>query len=405
MHRGMLECFLVSLKLGLTSFGGPLAHLGYFREAYVERGKWLSEERYAELLAVTQFLPGPASSQLGAAIGYERAGWLGGFAAWLGFTLPSALVMMAFAVGMGSIQEWCGTGWLHGLKLAAIAVVAVALLGMRKGLCPRWPEMILAVLALVVLMLAPVAWVQPMVILVGGMIGVFVFHREEAAREDALKAEHPAVGGSRGGGGGSAGLPMGGLIVACLLVMAMLALPFVFPGQRDAQATGGLLRAGALVFGGGHVVLPLLEASTVDTGLMAKDTFLGGYGAAQAVPGPLFTFGAFLGASMELFGNAWLGGALGTMAIFLPGMVLLAGALPVWNRLKHFSWARAGVRGANATVVGLLAAALLGMLAGGSVGGLFDGAAILLLALAIYFKWLPVWAIVLIAAVGGGLIV
>ena len=195
---------------------------------------------------------------------------------------------------------------------------------------------------------------------------------------------------------------MAGLIVACLLVMAMLALPFVLPGQRDAQATGGLLRAGALVFGGGHVVLPLLEASTVDTGLMAKDTFLGGYGAAQAVPGPLFTFGAFLGASMELFGNAWLGGALGTMAIFLPGMVLLAGALPVWNRLKHFSWARAGVRGANATVVGLLAAALLGMLTGGSVGGLIDGAAILLLALAIYFKWVPVWAIVLIAAVGGG---
>ncbi len=171
----MMECFLISLKLGLTSFGGPVAHLGYFREAYVERGKWLSEERYAELVALTQFLPGPGSSQLGAAIGYERAGWLGGLGAWLGFTLPSALVMIAFAIGMGSIQEWLGTGWLHGLKLAAVAVVSVALLGMRKNLCPRWPEMILAAVALVVLALVPIAWMQPVLILLGGLMGMVLF--------------------------------------------------------------------------------------------------------------------------------------------------------------------------------------------------------------------------------------
>ena len=400
MQRGMMECFLVSLKLGLSSFGGPVAHLGYFRETYVERGKWLSEERYAELLAVTQFLPGPASSQLGAAIGYERAGWLGGFAAWLGFTLPSALLMIAFAAGLGSIEQWCGIGWLHGLKLAAIAVVAVALLGMRKGLCPRWPEMLLALVALLILSLVTIVWIQPLVILIGGLLGMVVFHKEEVARDrDQAAASDPSTSRMKGG------VPMAGLMVACLLVVAMLAVPFVFPGQRDAQATGGLLRAGALVFGGGHVVLPLLETSTVDAGLVAKDTFLGGYGAAQAMPGPLFAFGGFLGASMELFGNAWLGGAVGIGAIFLPGMVLLAGGLPVWNRLKHFAWARAGVRGANAAVVGLLAAALLGMLLGGNVAGLLDGAGILLLALAIYFKWLPVWVIVLIAAVGGGLIV
>lgn len=401
MHRGMMECFLVALKLGLTSFGGPVAHLGFFREAYVERLKWLGEERYAELLAVTQFLPGPASSQLGAAIGYERAGWSGGFAAWLGFTLPSALVMMGFAVGMGSIQEWCGTGWVHGLKLAAIAVVAVALIGMRRGLCPRWPEILLALVALVVLSLSSMAWMQPLVILAGGLLGMMVFHKEEvqkAQQKEGVSSESKRVAEGRT-------LPMFGLLAACMLVLAMLAVPSLFQGQRDAEATGGLMRAGALVFGGGHVVLPLLETSTVDAGMVDKDTFLAGYGAAQAVPGPLFTFGAFLGSSMALFGNAWLGGAVGTFAIFLPGMVLLAGGLPVWNRLKHFSWARAGVRGANAAVVGLLASALLAMLTSGSVGGLMDGAGILLLALAIYFKWLPVWALVILAAVAGGFMV
>ena len=396
MQRGMLECFWVALKLGLSSFGGPVAHLGYFRETYVERIKWLSEKRYAELLALTQFLPGPASSQLGAAIGYERAGWMGGFAAWLGFTLPSALVMIAFAAGMGSIQDWFGAGWLHGLKLAAIAVVTVALIGMRKGLCPRWPEMLLALVALVVLWFVPLVWMQPLVIVLGGLAGVLVFGKDEAGSE-ANEPDDEKVSGS----GGRA---MRGLVVACLLVVAMVVVPLIAHSGRNAEATGGLLQAGALVFGGGHVVLPLLESSVVATGMLAKDTFLAGYGAAQAVPGPLFTFGGFLGAAMNLFGNAWLGGAVGIVAIFLPGMVLLAGALPVWNRLKHFPHARAAVRGANATVVGLLAAALLGMLTSGSVGGWLDALGILLLACGLYFKWLPVWTLVVIAAVVSGLL-
>lgn len=397
MQRGMLECFLVSMKLGLTSFGGPVAHLGYFRETYVERGKWLSEKRFAELLALTQFLPGPASSQLGAAIGYERAGWLGGFAAWLGFTLPSALVMIAFAVGMGNIQDWFGVGYLHGLKLAAIAVVAVALLGMRKGLCPRWPELILAVVALTVLRILPELWMQPLVILMGALIGAMVFHKEEAKSEVEQSTTAQQVKMTRS--------PLRGLVITSLLLLAMIVVPIMVQGGRDAQVTSGLFRAGALVFGGGHVVLPLLESSTVDTGMVTKDIFLAGYGAAQAVPGPLFTFGGFLGASMELFGNAWLGGLVGIIVIFLPGMVLLAGGLPVWDKLKHYAWARAGVRGANATVVGLLAAALLGMLTSANVGGLLDGMCILLLALAIYFKWLPVWLLVVVAAVLGGFLV
>lgn len=390
MHRGLMECFWVSLKLGLTSFGGPVAHLGYFREAYVTRDQWLSEERYAELVALTQFLPGPGSSQLGAAIGYERAGWLGALGAWLGFTLPSALLMIVFAVGMGSVQEWLGTGWLHGLKLAAVAVVAVALLGMRKSLCPRWPEMLLAVVALAVLSMVPQAWVQPVIILLGGLAGMLIFRE---GSEPAAASRHKAM-------------PLRGVLTAVVIMVGLLAVPLIFHGNRDAQATGGLLRAGALVFGGGHVVLPLLETSTVDTGMIGKETFLAGYGAAQAVPGPLFTFGGFLGASMCLFGNAWVGGAIGLTAVFLPGMVLLAAGLPVWNRLKHFGWARAGVRGANATVVGVLAAALLGMvtnggadgLAHGLADGLADGLGVVLLALAIHLKWLPVWAIVVLAA-------
>lgn len=395
MSHGFFECFWISLKLGLVSFGGPVAHLGYFRNTYVEQKGWLSEERYAELVALTQFLPGPGSSQLGAAIGYERGGWLGGLGAWVGFTLPSALVMIAFAIGMGSVQVWFGNGWLHGLKLAAVAVVTVALLGMRKSLCPKFPEMLLALVALATLFIVPQAWVQPVVILLGGFAGVLMFGKASAIDELCAK---PLVETQQRSAWWSSVLP------AALVMAALMYLPTLFPGNNDAKGLGGLFHAGALVFGGGHVVLPLLETSTVDAGFVDKDAFLAGYGAAQAVPGPLFTFGGFLGADMELLGSKWLGGAMGIVAIFLPGMVLLAGGLPVWNRLKHFSWARAGVRGANATVVGVLGAALLGMLTNGSVSGLVDAAAIVALALAIYFKWLPVWAIVILAAIAGGLL-
>ncbi|HCC20204.1 MAG TPA: chromate transporter [Verrucomicrobiales bacterium] len=383
-----IECFVVSLKLGVTAFGGPVAHIGYFRETYVKDLKWLSEDRFAELMSLTQFIPGPASSQLGAAIGYEKGGWLGGFGAWLGFTLPSALAMIAFAIGMGGVQEWAGSGWLHGLKLSAVAVVMIAFLGMRKTLCPCWPEMFMAVAALVILSMAPLAWIQPLVILMGGVIGIFIFKEPSEAQPVEQKS----------------GMPLGGIIMALLIFVVLLIIPLAFHDNQNAQGTGGLLRAGALVFGGGHVVLPLLETSTVVPGLVGEDAFLAGYGAAQAVPGPLFTFGSFLGADMQLFGSVWLGGAVGTIAIFLPGMVLLAGGLPVWNRLKHFAWARAGVKGANAVVVGVLGAALFGMLRGGSVQGFGDASGIVLIAFAIYFKWLPVWALVIISAVVGGIV-
>jgi len=392
MQRGFVECFWTSLKLGLTSFGGPVAHLGYFHEVYVEREKWLSEERYGELVSLTQFLPGPGSSQLGAAISYERAGWRGSIGGWLGFTLPSALLMIAFAVGMGSVQEWLGLGWLHGLKLAAIAVVAVALLGMQQKLCAGWKEGLFAVMAVAVLMLAPQAWMQPVVILLGGVAGAFLFHKSAEKNFGYHAGEKAKMRGKW----------WHRVLPAALIMGVLMFVPALFSGNQDARAIGGLMHAGALVFGGGHVVLPLLETTTVDPGFVAKDTFLAGYGAAQAVPGPMFTFCGFLGADMKLLGNAWLGGAVGIVAVFLPGMVLLAGGLPVWDRLKHFAWARAGVRGANATVVGVLGSALLLMLVGGSIAGVVDVAAVMVLVLAIHFKWLPVWAIVMVAAVVGG---
>ncbi len=392
MHRGFVECFWTSLKLGLTSFGGPVAHLGYYREVYVEREKWLSEERYAELVSLTQFLPGPGSSQLGSAISYERGGWLGALGGWIGFTLPSALLMIGFAIGMGSVEELLGLGWLHGLKLAAIAVVAVALFGMQQKLCAGWKEGALALIALIVLMWAPQACVQPVVIMLGGLVGAVLFHEGAEKSSGRASVEKVRVRGQW----------WHSVLPAGLVLAALMLIPALFPGNSDVAALGGLMHAGALVFGGGHVVLPLLETSTVDPGLVTKDTFLAGYGAAQAVPGPMFTFCGFLGADMKLFGNAWLGGAVAIVAVFLPGMILLAAGLPVWDRLKHFAWARAGVRGANATVVGVLAAALLAMLIGDSIIGALDVAGVIILVLAIYYKWLPVWAVVLISAVVGG---
>lgn len=394
MQRGFVECFWTSLKLGLTSFGGPVAHLGYYREVYVEREKWLSEERYAELVSLTQFLPGPGSSQLGSAISYERGGWLGALGGWIGFTLPSALLMIGFAIGMGGVQELLGLGWLHGLKLAAIAVVAVALFGMQQKLCAGWKEGVLAAVALVVLWWAPQAWMQPVVIMLGGVVGAVLFHEGAEKSFGLTSGEKVKVRGKW----------WHSVLPAALILAVLMFVPALFSGNRDMSAIGGLMHAGALVFGGGHVVLPLLETSTVDPGLVSKDTFLAGYGAAQAVPGPMFTFCGFLGADMKLLDNAWLGGSVAIVAVFLPGMVLLAAGLPVWDRLKHFTWARAGVRGANATVVGVLAAALLAMLIGGSIVGVWDAAGVTVLILAIRFKWLPVWAVVFGAAVVGGVL-
>lgn len=382
-----LECFWVALKLGLTSFGGPVAHLGYFREAYVINRKWVSEERFAELIAICQFLPGPASSQLGAAVGYERAGWLGGLFAWLGFTLPSALLMTALAVGLGSVEGLVGNGWIHGLKVAAVAVVAVALLGMRRKLCATWPKLFLAMAALILLVAVNQPWLQPMIILAGGIAGAIWFSSQAKQKDGARK--------------GGPYLAITGLLVMILLLVL---LPFFVGDSQGGEAFAGIVKSGALVFGGGHVVLPLLESEMVSTGFMTQDTFLAGYGAAQAVPGPMFSLGSYLGGVLQLGGNAWLGGVIGTVAIFGPGLVLLAVGMPLWNRVKHIPKAQGAIIGANAAVVGLLGAALVQMLISGVLSSAWDYGLAVVYFLVLGTRKLPVWAVILIAAVLGGVL-
>jgi len=342
--RGLLEILLVFLRLGITSFGGPIAHLGYFRAEFVERRRWLSEPAYADLVALSQFLPGPASSQTGFAIGLLRGGLAGGVAAWIGFTLPSALLMLAFAFGAGSLAgtPW-GEGLLHGLKLVAVAIVAQAVLGMARSLAPDRPRASIAALTVALLMLAPGSPSQVGAIVIGGLAGL-VFCRGAAApaAEDDL-----AMPVSR---------RAGALALAAFLVLLLLA--FV-PAQHGVAALfGAFYRSGALVFGGGHVVLPLLRDAVVVPGWVSDSAFLAGYGAAQALPGPLFTVAAYLGAVAAVPPGGVAGATVALVAIFLPGLLALLGTLPFWHALRARPPAQAAMRGINAAVVGLLGAAL-----------------------------------------------
>lgn len=390
----IFTCFWTALKLGLTSFGGPVAHLGYFREAYVVKKGWVSEERFAELLALCQFLPGPASSQLGAAIGNEKAGWLGAIAAWVGFTLPSAVLLILLAIGLQPVSEILGIGWIHGLKLAAVAIVALAVIGMKKSLCKTPAHHVIALLSLILLAIFKHAWMQPLVIFLGGVIGAMYFADYKNYQEHLSE--------KRGK------LPIVSLIAIALFIASLGALPVLQQMGTGAEATGGLLRAGSLVFGGGHVVLPLLESSFVAGGLVTQDTFLAGYGAAQAVPGPMFTLGSYLGAMTNIGGNTWLGGLIGTVAIFAPGMFLLVCGIPLWNWLKGMPRAKGAVSGANAAVVGLLAAALLHMFTYlVASDSRITGINVIVVVVLFYlhgFRKMPAWLTVLLAGVLGALV-
>jgi len=337
-----LEVLRVFLRLGLTSFGGPVAHLGYFRHEFVVRRKWLDERAYADLVALSQFLPGPASSQTGFAIGLTRAGYLGGLAAWAGFTLPSAVAMTLFAYGEGALGGRAGDGLLHGLKLVAVAIVAQAVMGMAQSLAPDRPRATIAVLSLILMAFAPAAWAQIAVIVLGAAAGLVVCREgAEIARPDAAAPITRRMG-----------------IVFAGLFFALLALSFVPAGSGAAALAAAFYRSGALVFGGGHVVLPLLRAAVVDPGWVSDSAFLAGYGAAQAVPGPLFTFAAYLGAVASAPPGGVVGAALALVAIFAPGLLLLMGAIPFWHGLRIRPGARAAMAGVNAAVVGLLASAL-----------------------------------------------
>ncbi len=335
------EVLRVFLKLGLTSFGGPVAHLGYFRNAFVLKRSWLDERAFGDLVALCQFLPGPASSQVGFAIGLMRAGYPGALAAWAGFTLPSAIAMTLVAYGAGALHGPAGEGLLHGLKLVAVAVVAQAVLGMAQSLAPDRPRAAIAILALILVAFAPGGVGQLGAIVVGGLLGL-VFCREGA--EAAAGGAEAAVSRRMG-------------VVFLAAFFALLALSFA-PARDGAFAfLAAVYRSGALVFGGGHVVLPLLRAAVVDPGFVSDSAFLAGYGAAQAMPGPLFTFAAYLGAAAPAPGGG-PGAALALIAIFLPGILVLLGALPFWHALRVRPGAQAAMAGVNAAVVGLLASAL-----------------------------------------------
>ncbi|MEJ6580188.1 MAG: chromate efflux transporter [Akkermansiaceae bacterium] len=377
----MLECFVVALRLGLTSFGGPVAHVSYFREEYVTRRMWVSEERFGELMALTQFIPGPGSSQLGAAIGHHRAGLGGGFAAWLGFTLPSAIVMVLVALGMGDLSGDHTVGMLKGLKLVALAVVLDALLGMRKSLAPDLRRMLMAGLVFVVLWFFVQPWMTLVMIAFSAALGSVILPADKAISKERVKG--------RG-------------MLAWFAMLVFFALLFASLGNGSLLA--GIYRAGALVFGGGHVVLPMLRETMVTHGPMSEEVFLGGYGATQAVPGPVFTFAAFLGASANIFGSPWLGAGAAIVAVFLPGMLLLGGTLNVWGRLRGKRWAQRAVKGANAGVVGILGVALVQMATRGSIGGVLDACLLVAFFLILKRKLVPVWVLVVLAAGGGAML-
>lgn len=338
------EIFLTFLRLGLTAFGGPIAHLGYFREAFVSKRQWLSDSQYADLVALCQFLPGPASSQVGLGIGFMRGGYAGALAAWLGFTLPSALLMILFALGISGGLD-LPTGVLHGLKIAAVAVVAQAIFGMATSLCPDKTRRSMAVLAACAALLTPTAWGQVGVIIACGLIGLSVCRHLTDSPDDSDWQSHLS---SRHG-----------VIWLVLFFALLLGLPLVLSVWDNETLTilDAYYQAGSLVFGGGHVVLPLLQAEVVPTGWVSSSDFLAGYGAAQAVPGPLFTFAAFLGAVSSQAISGWTGGFLALIAIFLPSFLLIMGALPFWQTLRQQRRVRHALAGVNAGVVGLLVAA------------------------------------------------
>ena len=340
-----LEVLRVFLRLGLSSFGGPIAHIGYFRDEFVTRRRWLDEQAYADLVALCQFLPGPASSQVGFSVGLMRAGYLGGLAAWTGFTLPSAIALLLFAYGVGSLGGPVGTGLLHGLKLVAVAIVAQAVWGMARSLCPDRERASIAAVAAVIILFSPSSVAQIAAILLGAVAGLVLCRAAPAPAEG-----HVALPVSRGAGAFA-------LAAFSFLLASVLLLAGRLPSP-GFDLFAAFYRSGALVFGGGHVVLPLLREAFVTPGWIGDDAFLAGYGAAQAVPGPLFTFSAYLGALVTPQPHGVAGAALGLFGIFLPGILILIGTLPFWDAFRRRPAAQAAMRGINAAVVGLLGAAL-----------------------------------------------
>lgn len=385
------QVFLAFLKLGLTSFGGPVAHLGYFRNEFVERRRIMQDAAYADLVSLCQFLPGPASSQIGIGIGITQAGLRGGIAAWVGFTLPSAITLILFAYGIAALDESVvQTGWLHGLKVAAVAVVAQALLGMSRMLCPDWPRRNVAIFAALLTLILPGILGQMTAIGCGMILGLFFLNYEASN-------DHPPHLFTLSKKISVISL---GFFFALLLSLPILAQH----GSQALALVDSFYRSGALVFGGGHVVLPLLKAEVVNPGWINQDIFLAGYGAAQAVPGPLFTFAAYLGAAMNTAPSGWFGGILCLLAIFLPSFLLVTGILPFWEDLRKNPRIRKALVGVNAAVVGLLLSAFYDPVWTSGILSVSDFVlALLAFGLLVYWKT-PPWIVVAATGVGGAII-
>ncbi|MFZ2844828.1 chromate efflux transporter [Psychrobacter sp.] len=390
-NKSAWAVFLIFLRLGLTSFGGPVAHLGYFRDEFVIQRKWLTENSYADLVALCQFLPGPASSQVGIAIGLSRAGYTGALAAWTGFTLPSAIALILFAMGISSYGDIIPSGVLHGLKVAAVAVVAQAVWGMGRNLCTDVARVSIMALAACFVLLVPSALGQVSVIAIAAIIGLVLFKPEKVIAHDPL----PITVRRRTG-----------IFWLFLFFALLIGLPLLatwYPSQT-LSLVDTFFRAGSLVFGGGHVVLPLLQAEVIPAGWLSNDTFLAGYGATQAVPGPLFTFSAFLGSSMNQAPNGWLGGIICLTAIFAPSFLLVMGALPFWESLRQNLRTRAALSGINAAVVGLLLAALYQPVWTSAIVEAKDFGLALIALIALMFWKLPAWLVVMSCGAAGWLL-
>ncbi|MFD4705811.1 chromate transporter [Gottfriedia sp. NPDC058432] len=379
----LLEILIVSTKLGLTSFGGPIAHLGYFREEYVRRKKWIDDPNYADLVALSQFLPGPASSQVGIGIGLIRAGVLGGIVSFIGFTLPSVIALILFALLLQDL-DIKNSGWIHGLKLVAVPIVAQAILGMVKNLTPDLKRKLLALFALIVTLVWQTAFSQIVVILISSIVGYFLYQDNDNSDKTTLTTNISKK-----------------FSVFCLVIffilLAILPLINSLTPSKWIAIFDSFYRAGSMVFGGGHVVLPLLEREFVPTGWLSKETFLAGYGVTQAVPGPLFTFAAYLGTVML----GWRGGLIATIAIFLPAFLLILGTLPFWSSMRRSSKLRRALFGVNAAVVGILISAFCNPIWISSVFSIFDFVIVAILFSLLVFWKLPPWIIVLLGAISG----
>lgn len=382
------KIFLIFLKLGFISFGGPIAHLGYFREEFVHKRRWLSDGDYADLVALCQFLPGPASSQVGIALGLSKARYLGALAAWLGFTMPSAIALILFALGMTSDSTFISDGIVHGLKIVAVAIVAQAIWGMAKSLCPDRQRVMIMLMTTCFILWLPSLFSQVIVIFVAGIVGILLFKPQISLSNNRFNI--PISERS-----GVVGLV---LFFGLLLVLPLITMMFQNPtwGMIDL-----FYRVGSLVFGGGHVVLPLLQTEVVSTGMVNQDLFLAGYGASQAVPGPLFTFAAFLGASMNGMPNGWLGAVLALIAIFLPSFLLVIGVLPFWEKLQQYGFIKAALMGINAAVVGILLAAFYQPIWTSAIFDAVDFSIALIAFVGLVFWKIPPWLIVVVCGLAG----